>query len=426
MKKTHLLFLCAVAMLWLAGCGAPPAPAPTAEAPLAPAATAEANPTRPTAAALPALNQSNTAPLTNPAGSIEQAAELRQGDWTKGAANPVLSVVEYADFQCPACSAVSPLLKRLVEEYPDEVQVTYRHFPLIHIHDKAHIAAQAAEAAGAQGQFWPYHDAIYANFQEFARQPAGEVTEFLVRLARDLGLDGDQMRADLDNGTYYDYVESVYQEAVALNLPGTPSLIVNGQLIQGGTPPYEAWVEYLGLLRQTAILEEMQYDAPPAMTIDTNKQYLATVTMENGGEFVIELYPQSAPLTVNNFVFLAAEGWFDGVSFHRVLPGFVAQTGDPTGTGMGGPGYAIPNEIDPDLSHADIGMVAMANSGPDTNGSQWYITLDNAAFLDGGYTIFGRVIEGMDVVQAITPRDPATNPNAPTGDKITRIVVAEQ
>jgi cyclophilin family peptidyl-prolyl cis-trans isomerase len=147
--------------------------------------------------------------------------------------------------------------------------------------------------------------------------------------------------------------------------------------------------------------------------------------MESGADFTIELYPKSAPQTVNNFVFLAREGWFDGVTFHRVLPGFVAQTGDPSGTGRGGPGYTIPNEIDRQLSHAETGMVAMANAGPDTNGSQWYITLADASFLDGSYTIFGRVTEGLASVKQITPRDPQRQPNAPAGDRITRITIEE-
>jgi peptidylprolyl isomerase len=146
--------------------------------------------------------------------------------------------------------------------------------------------------------------------------------------------------------------------------------------------------------------------------------------MENGKSFVIELYPKSAPQTVNSFIFLAEEGWFDGVTFHRVLPGFVAQTGDPTGTGVGGPGYTLPLEIDPALSHAEAGMVAMARSSdPNSAGSQWYITLGDASMLDGQYTIFGKVVEGMDVVQAITPRDPSVDPTVPPGDKIVTITI---
>ena len=111
------------------------------------------------------------------------------------------------------------------------------------------------------------------------------------------------------------------------------------------------------------------------------------------------------------------------MTFYRVLPGLVAQTGDPSGTGFGGPGYTIPNEIDPALSHDKPGMVAMANSGPDTNGSQWYITYGDVSQLDGAYTIFGRIVEGMDVVEAITPRDPSQGGDLPPGDKIVRITI---
>ncbi len=167
-----------------------------------------------------------------------------------------------------------------------------------------------------------------------------------------------------------------------------------------------------------------QYDSAPPMTIDTSKQYFATVEMEEGGEFVIELYADKAPITVNSFVFLAREGFFDGVTFHRVLDGFMAQGGDPTGTGMGGPGYQFVNE-NSDLTFDKPGVVAMANSGPDTNGSQFFITFDAAEFLNGGYTIFGQVIEGMDVVNNITRRDPDTAPDF-LGDAIKTITIAEE
>jgi len=170
--------------------------------------------------------------------------------------------------------------------------------------------------------------------------------------------------------------------------------------------------------------EAKQYDSAPPMTIDNSNKYFATVEMEKGGSFVIELYPDKAPITVNSFVFLAREGYFDGVTFHRVLEGFMAQGGDPTGTGMGGPGYQFENE-DSDLTFDKAGVVAMANAGRDTNGSQFFITFDAAEFLNGGYTIFGQVIEGMDVVNAITRRDPEQNPNF-LGDAIKTIVISEE
>ena len=160
------------------------------------------------------------------------------------------------------------------------------------------------------------------------------------------------------------------------------------------------------------------------MTIDVAKKYTATFKMAKGGEFVVQLYPDNAPITVNSFVFLARDGYFNNVTFHRVLEGFMAQGGDPTGTGMGGPGYQFVNE-DSDLTFDKPGIVAMANAGRDTNGSQFFITFAPTPNLNGGYTIFGQVISGMDVVNAITRRDPNQNPTF-TGDVIESITITEE
>jgi cyclophilin family peptidyl-prolyl cis-trans isomerase len=146
--------------------------------------------------------------------------------------------------------------------------------------------------------------------------------------------------------------------------------------------------------------------------------------MAKGGEFVIQLYPDKAPITVNSFVFLARQGYFDGTTFHRVLEGFMAQGGDPTGTGSGGPGYQFVNE-NSDLKFDKAGVVAMANSGPNTNRSQFFITFAPQPSLDGSYTIFGQVTSGMDVVNGITRRDPQTNPTF-TGDAIQTVTITEK
>ena len=153
-----------------------------------------------------------------------------------------------------------------------------------------------------------------------------------------------------------------------------------------------------------------QYSNAPQLLIDTSAKYFATVKMANGGEFKIELYADKAPITVNSFVFLACKGFFNGVTFHRVLEGFMAQGGDPSGSGMGGPGYEFVNE-NSDLTFDKPGVLAMANAGPDTNGSQFFITFVPTEFLNGGYTIFGQVVSGMDVVNAITRRDPEQFPS---------------
>ena len=167
-----------------------------------------------------------------------------------------------------------------------------------------------------------------------------------------------------------------------------------------------------------------QYDKAPDMTIDAAKKYTAIVKTVRG-DFTIELWPDLAPQHVNSFVFLARDHYFDGVTFHRVIPGFVAQAGDPTGTGSGGPGYTLPAEFtnEPYIR----GVVGMARSSdPNSAGSQWFVTYANAANLNGLYTVFGKVTQGMDVVDCITPRDPSRNPNLPTGDAIISIEVQEQ
>ena len=180
--------------------------------------------------------------------------------------------------------------------------------------------------------------------------------------------------------------------------------------------------------REPAALEPpqsttLQYTAYPPMTIDVNKEYFATVKMANGGEFTIQLFPDKAPKTVNSFVFLAREGYFNGVTFHRVLDGFMAQGGDPTGTGMGGPGYQFEDEFS-DLVFDKAGILAMANSGPGTNGSQFFITYDATPHLNNLHTIFGQVIEGMDVVNSITRRDPSQS--GFPGDAMESVTITEQ
>lgn len=166
-----------------------------------------------------------------------------------------------------------------------------------------------------------------------------------------------------------------------------------------------------------------QWDAPPPMQIDPNKQYIATLDTEKG-KIVVELLAKDAPITVNNFVFLARQGFYDGVTFHRVLKDFVAQGGDPTGTGMGGPGYFIPNEND-NAKFDRPGLVAMANSGRDRNGSQFFITFKELPHLNGGYTIFGRVTSGLEVALALTLRDPDQNPDFP-GDRLNSVTIEER
>ena len=160
------------------------------------------------------------------------------------------------------------------------------------------------------------------------------------------------------------------------------------------------------------------------MALKDDISYQAEVKMENGNIFTIQLHGDESPETVNSFVFLAREGYFDGVTFHRVLDDFMAQGGDPTCTGRGGPGYQFDNE-DSDLTFDQAGVVAMANAGRDTNGSQFFITFGPTPHLNGGYTIFGQVVEGMTVVNELRRRDSQKNPDFP-GDAIETVTIIEK
>ena len=159
----------------------------------------------------------------------------------------------------------------------------------------------------------------------------------------------------------------------------------------------------------------------PPMLKDLNKKYTATIALEGKGNIVIELFAKDTPIAVSNFVYLAQKGYYDGSTFHRVLPNFMAQGGDPTGTGSGGPGYGFGLEI---TKHKHVtGAVSMAHSSlPNSNGSQFFICFQDLPFLDGQYTVFGQVTEGMDVVKKINLRDPERRPTAP-GDKMTKVTV---
>jgi peptidyl-prolyl cis-trans isomerase B (cyclophilin B) len=147
-----------------------------------------------------------------------------------------------------------------------------------------------------------------------------------------------------------------------------------------------------------------RYAKPPDFQIDVRKRYTATIYTDRGA-IELQLHADKAPITVNNFVFLAREGFYNGVTFHRVIADFMIQTGDPTGTGRGGPGYQFRDEIHPSLRHDGPGVLSMANAGPNTNGSQFFITHVATPWLDGKHTVFGRVIKGQEVVDAIRQGD---------------------
>ena len=183
------------------------------------------------------------------------------------------------------------------------------------------------------------------------------------------------------------------------------------------------WSGQRTLAAVSPLLRNNLYLSPPPNALDEGTQYEATIVTSDGS-MTFELYADEAPLAVNNFVSLSRDGFYDGLTFHRVLEGFMAQGGDPTGVGTGSPGYRFEDEVDPNLIFDSRGILAMANSGPDTNGSQFFITFVPTPHLDGNYTIFGKLIEGDTVLSAINLRDPANPDNR--GQRILEIQIQEK
>ena len=156
------------------------------------------------------------------------------------------------------------------------------------------------------------------------------------------------------------------------------------------------------------IMDSKQWNSPPEMQIDTTKTYLAKMETEKG-TIELELYPKHAPKTVNNFVFLAREGFYNNVIFHRVIDNFMIQGGDPDGTGSGGPGYTFKDELKENPLIHEAKVISMANAGPNTNGSQFFITHSPQPHLNGAHAVFGKVIKGEDVVDSIRQMDMILN-----------------
>ena len=345
-------------------------------------------------------------------------------DWILGSKNAEISIIVYTDFQCPYCAQAAPELERFQADFADRVNVVVRHFPLTSIHDRAMSAGRAAEAAGVQGKFFEMHDALFQSQSTWGGSgyTVEQFDQYALELAKQIGLDTTKFSADYKDPAIQAKMDVAFNDASEkLGLTGTPSVFI---FINGVA--YQASYGYSTL---KGILDLIDYDKStykqcPPMVIDPAKQYTATITTTKG-DIVIDLYPDKAPLTVNSFVFLARDGYFNNVSFHRVIKEFVAQTGDPLGSGMGGPGYTYANEIS-DLKFDSEGVVGMANGGADTNGSQFFITYAAQPTLDGNYTVFGKVTKGMDVVSNLTARDASKDTVLADPDRILSISIQEK
>ena len=343
-------------------------------------------------------------------------------DWTIGPEDAAVTIIIYTDLQCPACSYYHPFYTELYEAHAENTRLVIRHFPL-NYHDHAQIGAMAAETIGIHNgveDMFDYFTIMFLAQKDWEELTPDDFLAYVTDLAEsDFDIDPDTFNETLNSQEVLQNVSDDFDSGIDF-VTGTPMILLNGvPLMYMPVGSFEEAYQF------ALALPEKQYDSCPEMTIDTEKEYFATVETTKGS-FVIQLLPKSAPLTVNSFVFLANEGYYAGIPFHRVIPDFVAQGGDFTGTGIFGPGYEFDIEIDPALSHDKAGVVSMANSGPDKNGSQFFITYSPQIPLDGGYTIFGKIVEGMDVVESLQPIDPQNNTDPVTPDIILSISIEEK
>jgi cyclophilin family peptidyl-prolyl cis-trans isomerase/protein-disulfide isomerase len=389
---------------------------------------AKTTPTSPVVLVIPTIIDTPTSAVSCSAISAESTPvpnadsyfpPITQADFSFGPADAPVTLIEYCDFQSDSCRNMASTVAELMRNH-DDLRFVFRPLPLIGILDKSDKSVLAALAADEQGKFWEMYDLLFIKHAEWAGLKPEAFNAWVVKEAVAAGVDGEKLEAAINAQETATRMRVMYDAAKKLNIPAVPLILINGALQPSYVLDYQNMSDVVGLIA----LGKKQFTQCPSFSVDPKKQYIATLHTEKG-DIVMQLFPDKAPLAVNSFVFLAQQGWFDGVTFHRVIPGFMAQTGDPSGTGQGNPGYFFNNEIS-DLKFDKPGMVGMANSGIDTNGSQFFITYAPAPNLDGGFTIFGQVLSGLDAAEKLTARDPSQGAILQPGDKILSVDIVEK
>ncbi len=415
MRKFSTIFILMIALLLLAACGGNNSQANT-----------------PTQSAGNDSGEEIMDTGGEPATCTAQAQALpdlvRETDFPTGALEDYsITVVMYSDFACEACATMGEVIATAMQLYPNDIRVVYRFFPVLHgDNDNGVVAAKAAEAAGLQGKFWEMHNLLFTTRETWVDMPSSDFANFVWTNVSELGLDMEQFNEDVNSDAINEQIAADYNEA--LNYAEEPPVVlVNGS----ATPIYIStvgdffvWLETL-MIPYGRHIKDQQFSECPPMTVDPGKDYTATLHTEKG-DVVLALYPDVAPMAVNSFVFLAENDYYDNTPFYAVIEGFVVQAGDPSGTGWGTPGYLFGLETSPDLTFERPYMVAMANSGQDTSNSQFFINFSPLTYLNGKYTIFGEVLDGVDVLKSLTSRDPEKNPLIPFNDYILDVTIEEK
>ena len=345
---------------------------------------------------------------------------ITEADHTRGPEDAAVTIVVYGDLQDATSGQFAEVMSRLLSEHPNDIRLVSRVFPLVGRNDKALFAAQAVEAAYKQGKYWELYDLLYSQQQNWMDMSVEDFEQWSAVQASALGMNVAQYQADVKSDAVVNLVQQNFETAREFGPFAVPLIIINGDIYLG-PQDFGSMNDIVGLI----LLQKKQYTECPPFTVDKTKQYIATLHTEKG-DVVIQLFADKTPYTVNSFIFLAKSGWYDNITFHRVLPDLYAQTGDPSGTGKGTPGYYVISETLPDLTFDKPGMVAMVNSGPDSSGSQFFITYAATPEINGQYTIFGQVLSGMDVLKSLTPRNPQPGADNPPGDKLLSVEIEEK
>jgi cyclophilin family peptidyl-prolyl cis-trans isomerase/protein-disulfide isomerase len=345
---------------------------------------------------------------------------ITTSDHIRGPEDAIVTIMVYSDLQDSTSGLFAGVVNRLLAQYPTDVRLVSRIFPLVGRNDKALLAAQAVEAAYLQNKYWEMYDLLFSQQATWINLSVDDFEQWSTAQVSALGMDVKQYQADVKSEAVVNLVQSNFETAREFGPFAVPLIIINGEIYLG-PQDFGSLNDIVGLIR----LGKRQITDCPPLIVDKTKQYIATLHTEKG-DVNIQLFADKTPYTVNSFIFLARNGWYDNITFHRVLPELYAQTGDPSGTGKGTPGYYVITEIMPDIKFDKPGMVAMVNSGPDTSGSQFFITYAPAPEFDGRYTIFGQVLSGMDVLEQLTPRDAQPGIETPPGDVLLNIEIEEK
>lgn len=329
--------------------------------------------------------------------------EVTEDDWSVGPEDALLTLVEYADFQCPYCSRAGLAAIEFQAAHPDEVRYVYRHFPLT-FHEKAPMSAYAADAAGKQGFFFEAEHWLYETQNTWS--PMETLEEFEVWLRENIQtalpeLDYEQWTEDFESEEIRSVVDGSFDAVAATGLiNGTPTFFANFYQVNMDPEELEQYIKLF-------TMQKNYRTSCPVLAVEEGKEYRA-VLHTTAGDVVIDLFADKAPNLVSNFMELAKDGFYDNNEFHHVVPGFVAQTGDPSATGVGMAGYYLADENLNNGGFDEAGAVAMANTGENKNASQFFITQDLTEYFRQVYLATGDISEN-ELAQKVQTRMDAMN-----------------